>query len=133
MPEKNSTKSSENRGIDALENEWVEPRLSKEKIAELTKGIYKGNYFTSWYLDEPLLLLRVFLVLSLAEDEQISEWTEHPPVMICARMSDALPQSISGYPMFCTALFVYAQDAKLIHEKLKKLEAMEKEVMADME
>jgi hypothetical protein len=46
---------------DEKKAEWVEPRLPKEKIVELTRGIFKGEIFTSWQLKDKSMLMMVFM------------------------------------------------------------------------
>lgn len=114
------------------DKEWIEPRLPEKEIAKLTREIFKGETFTSWNIvgeSMDRILLMVFLPLRFMNDELVGQFEAHPPSMICAHMADALPRSTNGYPTFTTMKLVYAQDAKLIWEKLKKLDTMEKEIL----
>lgn len=110
---------------------WKEPRLSKEKIAELALGIFTGEVFTSDQIPERdfHLLPMIFMPLFFCSEEQRKEWKQHPPVLFYGWMRDAGPNGINHYPIFSRFGMIYKQDAGLIREKYEKLKAAAREIL----
>ena len=113
------------------EEPWQEPRLPQEQISTLALGLFIGEVFMNGQINEgdEHLMPMIFMPLALMSKEQAEAFNQHPPAMVCGRMQDALPRSINGYPMFTSMTMVYAQDAKLIRECWKKLQAAADEIL----
>lgn len=111
---------------------WVEPRLPKEKIAELAMGIFTGRVFTSLQMKNEVDLLDVvFLPLAFLEEDYFKGWQEHPPAFLCAPMAHAFLRSINGYPCFGEFQPVYPKDARLILGTVKRLAAASSAILEE--
>ena len=110
-----------------MPDDWAEPRLPKETIAELALGIFRGDVFTSWQIQDVSLTKMIFMLMLLS-DKLRQELAEHPPALFCAQMKDAFPHRINGYPMFHAFRAIYRQDAEAIFKQVKRLEAAAKEI-----
>jgi len=109
----------------------IAPYVSKtdKEIKELAMDLFSGRIFIDRQIPkiQEDLVIMVFMPLVFSKKE-LGKWMEKNEIdLIYGKMSDAMPRSINGYPMFHTISFLDKADTVKFFDKHKEIsELMEK-------
>jgi hypothetical protein len=97
--------------------------LSEPDLKELALAVLNGNVFGSWMLPEHdvNLLPSIFMVMVFLDDIKRKEMKRDGVVHVYEFMDKAGPRSINGYPIFMSARFLNADDAKRLQAKITQV------------
>ena len=103
--------------------------LSDKEAKRFALGMREGQIFTDRHLppEDEEALIRVFMVLALADEKLIKELQEDPPGMIFEYVNKAGPMACNGLPMFMSAQFLSQESTELVNKYLTELERWENE------
>lgn len=99
---------------------------SDEVIREIAQGMYRGEIFTSMQISGNTSLEMVFMPLIFMNEMQLRDIQESNIVHFFAYMSEAMPRSINGNPIFSSCYMLNQTDTNKVIEKYNSLkEAVE--------
>jgi len=99
-----------------------EPMTDKE-VADFAKAIYRNEIFTSWMIrkgDEGLLHM-IFMPLIFLDEVQQKELVADKVAHFWAKMSEAGPRSVNGYPIFMSLGSLTQYDSERIIAKYNEI------------
>lgn len=100
------------------------PSLTEAQVKELALGIFRNEIFTDRHVapHDQRLMATIFMPLGLMGKKDIlALQRKQRPGMLYAKMSEAGPRSINGYPMFFSLSMVSEADAKKVWDEYKRL------------
>jgi hypothetical protein len=98
--------------------------LTDQEIRELALGIFRQEIFTDRHIapTDQHITGSIFMPLSLMSKKQLLDLQrKQRPGMIYAKMRNAGPRSINGYPMFMEISLVRPDDAVKVWEEYKRI------------
>lgn len=100
-------------------------RKTSAELSEIARGIVANEIFTDRHIapgDERLLPI-VFAPLGFLDRKQVLELQrKQRPGMMFAKMAQAGPRAINGYPMFFELTLLHPEDAKIVWDQVKALQ-----------
>lgn len=101
---------------------------TEEELTEIARQLYRGEIFTSAQVrpgDEHMLPM-IFMPLTFADETLIKQIEKDKPAVIYAKLSDALPRGINGYPCMPNCSFLSVEEWRTVYAKYEKIKtAME--------
>lgn len=97
----------------------VSETYTNEELTELARQLYRGEIFTSTQVRKEDLssISMIFLPLAFAADVLRETIANQKPEVVYAKMNDALPRGINGYPMFTSCAFFNKAEWDFVYDK----------------
>lgn len=94
-------------------------KRTEKEISRIALGIYKGDIFTSAQIrkNDDGLLCQIFMPLLFLSEDGKNEMKDHNAVLFYADVSEALPTSINGYPIFMSMFYLNNEDNDRLWKK----------------
>jgi len=100
------------------------PDRQPEELSQIARDIVKRQVFTDRHVRSMDDLSLVFMVIPLGAFKDCAKEYVEDVGMIFEYMDKAGPRSINGYPMFLSMQILSKHDAKIVWEKVTKLEEL---------
>ena len=104
------------------------PNMPKAELSQVAKDIAGNLIFTSNHLSDPNLIGNVFMPLILGGLSSYSEDQIKDIGFVYEYYKEAGQMSINGNPIFFSCRIVSKHDAKIIWEKVKKIQKVLKDI-----
>lgn len=102
----------------------------KKELKKVALGIYKGHIFTDMHCDSPEEVFKLFMLMSLTEDDSIIKGIKSGKIsMVYEYMDKSLRWAINGKPMFLSCKFLNKEEKSLVMNYIEKLEEAEENVL----
>ena len=121
------TDTSKQWAVGALREKSV-PDQSPEALSKLAKDIAMNLVFTDRHIRNDRDLGMVFMPLILGAFADATDEYKNDIGLIYEYYDKAGPRSINGYPIFFSLAFVSKKDAKIVWEKVEKIQKIMEDV-----